>query len=231
MDGPNSAIASVLACGLPMVLWSVLVDKVHRNPSTGIDWALRRPWRETVDISLTKLAGMWATWGLIALIYATMRYYWEGNYAFSMNLLETVAPWLLLVSVPYMLWLDRRMVEPRDGCWQFGRWLIAPGRAGRRPGDRSSFACVGREGFFTAFMLSIVPGNFSSLVTVPMSEVLANPYMTGLWAINFLYLDRRPYRDGRLYPDAEAARRAYPHRQLLRHGDGSPRSSVIRPSS
>ena len=23
--------------------------------------------------------------------------------------------------------LDRRMVEPRDGCYQFGRWLIAPG--------------------------------------------------------------------------------------------------------
>ncbi len=89
MSGPNSAIASVLACGVPMVLWSVFIDKVHRNPSTGIDWAQRRPWRETVDISLTKLAGLWATWGIIALIYATMRYYWEGNYAFSMNLLET----------------------------------------------------------------------------------------------------------------------------------------------
>ena len=35
MSGPNSAIASVLACGVPMVLWSVFVDKVHRNPSTG----------------------------------------------------------------------------------------------------------------------------------------------------------------------------------------------------
>ncbi|MDK2760430.1 MAG: protein-S-isoprenylcysteine methyltransferase [Sphingopyxis sp.] len=188
MDGPNSAIASVLACGVPMVLWSVLVDKVHRNPSTGIDWAQRRPWRDTIDISLTKLAGLWATWGLIALIYATMRYYWEGNYAFSMNLLETVAPWLLLVSVPYMLWLDRRMIEPRDGCWQFGRWLIAPGQPvdGRAIGHHLRAWTV--KGFFTAFMLSIVPGNFSSLVTVPMSEVFANPYMTGLWAINFLYL-------------------------------------------
>lgn len=188
MSGPNSAIASVLACGVPMVLWSVFVDKVHRNPSTGIDWSQRRPWRETLDISLTKLAGMWATWGLIALIYATMRYYWEGNYAYSMNLLETVAPWLLLVSVPYMLWLDRRMIEPRDGCWQFGRWLIAAGQ----PVDGRAIAHHLRawavKGFFTAFMLSIVPGNFSALVTVPISEVTANPYLTGLWSINFLYL-------------------------------------------
>lgn len=188
MNGPNSAIASVLACGVPMVLWSVFVDKVHRNPSTGIDWAQRRPWRETIDISLTKLAGLWATWGLIALIYATMRYYWEGNYAFSMNLLERVVPWLLLVSVPYMLWLDRRMIEPRDGCYQFGRSLIAPGQPvdGRAIGHHLRAWAV--KGFFTAFMLSIVPGNFSALVTVPMSEILANPYQTGIWTINFLYL-------------------------------------------
>lgn len=193
MDGPNSAIASVFACGVPMVLWSVFVDKVHRNPSTGLDWAQRRPWRETIDISLTKLAGLWATWALIAGFYATMRYYWEGNYAFSMDLLERVAPWLLLVSVPYMLWLDRRMIEPRDGCYQFGRWLIAPKKpGGSQPVDGRAIAHHFRawavKGFFTAFMLSIVPGNFSSLVAVQTSEVLANPYMTGIWAINVLYL-------------------------------------------
>jgi protein-S-isoprenylcysteine O-methyltransferase Ste14 len=188
MNGPNSAIASVLACGIPMVLWSVFVDKVHRNPSTGIDWAKRRPWRETIDISLTKLAGLWTTWGLIALIYATMRYYWEGNYAFSMNLLETVAPWLLLVSVPYMMWLDRRMIEPRDGCYQFGRLLIAPGQPidGRAIGHHLRAWAV--KGFYTAFMLSIVPGNFHDLVNVSMEDVTANPYMMGFWSIMLLYL-------------------------------------------
>ncbi|WP_260583927.1 methyltransferase family protein [Sphingopyxis sp. PET50] len=193
LSGPNSAIASVLACAIPMVLWSVFVDKVHRNPSTGIDWAQRRPWRETLDISLTKLTGLWATWAMIALTYATMRYYWEGQYEFSMELLERVAPWLLLISVPYMLWLDRRLIEPRDGCYQFGRWLVAPKkREGGQPVDGRAighhFRAWGVKGFFTAFMLSIVPGNFASLVTVEMSEVLANPYMTGLWAINLLYL-------------------------------------------
>ncbi len=188
LSGPNSAIASVLACGVPMVLWSVFVDKVHRNPSTGIDWSMRRPWRETLDISLTKLAGLWATWALIALIYATMRYYWQGNYAFSMNLLERVAPWLLLVSAPYMLWLDRRMVEPRDGCWHFGRWLIAPGQPVDGKAIRHHLRAWAVKGFFTAFMLSIVPGNFSALVSVPMHELFANPYATAIWTINLLYL-------------------------------------------
>src|SRR3546814_5418697 len=96
-----------------------------------------------------------------------------------MNRLEAVAPWSLLVSVPYMLWLDRRMIEPCDGCWQFGRWLIAPGQPvdGKAIGHHLRAWAV--KGFFTAFMLSVVPGNFSALVTVPLSEVTANPYLTG----------------------------------------------------
>ncbi len=38
MDGPYAALIALLACGIPMVAWSLLVDRVHRNPSTGIDW-------------------------------------------------------------------------------------------------------------------------------------------------------------------------------------------------
>src|SRR3546814_11788417 len=71
--------------------YTTLFRSVHHNPSTGIDWSLRRPWRETIDISLTKLAGLWATWALIAFAYAMMRYYWEGNYAFAMDLLVLAA--------------------------------------------------------------------------------------------------------------------------------------------
>ena len=62
MNGPHAGFAAVIACGLPMSLWSLLVDKVHRNASTGIDWnAPPRPWRSVLDISLVKIAGLWAT--------------------------------------------------------------------------------------------------------------------------------------------------------------------------
>lgn len=188
LSGPNSAIASVLACGLPMVLWSIFVDKVHCNPSTGIDWSMRRPWRETIDISLTKLAGLWTTWALLAGIYATMRFYWEDPYLFSMELLEQVVPWLLLVSVPYMLWLDRRMVNPRDACYAFGRFLVAPGAPvdGRLIGNHLRAWAV--KGFYTAFMLSIVPGNFADLATVDISQLVGNPFEIAKWSIFFFYL-------------------------------------------
>ena len=60
MEGPLAALVALFACGVPMVLWSLLVDKVHRNPSTGIDWdATPRSFAETSDISLDKIVGLW----------------------------------------------------------------------------------------------------------------------------------------------------------------------------
>ena len=62
MDGPYAGIAATFACGIPMILWSLLVDRVHRNPSTGIDWDNPpRPLKQTLDISIIKLTGYWAT--------------------------------------------------------------------------------------------------------------------------------------------------------------------------
>lgn len=165
MDGPHAGMAAVLACGVPMVLWSLLVDKVHRRPSTGIDWARPKPWRDTLDISLLKLAGLWATWGLIALCYMTAHWYWQGAYRYVMDLLAAAAPWLVGLSIPYVLWLDRRLVEPRDGAYALGQWLLA-GSAGKpEPGAIADHARAWAvKGFFLAFMLSIVPGNFADMI-------------------------------------------------------------------
>jgi hypothetical protein len=68
-SGPNAALCSLVACGAPMILWSLLVDKVHRNPDNGIDWTSPpRPLRESLDTSIVKIAGLWATWAAIACV-------------------------------------------------------------------------------------------------------------------------------------------------------------------
>ena len=65
----NGALLALLACGVPMVLWSLLVDKVHRRASTGIDWdGPPRPLSEALDFSLVKIAGLWATWAGIGFL-------------------------------------------------------------------------------------------------------------------------------------------------------------------
>src|SRR5436190_22303260 len=65
MTGPLAALCALAACGLPMVLWAIFVDKVHRNESTGIDWdSPPRKLKQIADVSIAKLAGLWGIWAI-----------------------------------------------------------------------------------------------------------------------------------------------------------------------
>ncbi len=188
MDGPYSALAACFACGVPMVIWSLLMDKVHLRPSTGIDWQAPKPLKETFDISLVKLTGLWATWGIIATIYCVGRWYWTGQYQFSMQMMEVAAPWLFVLSVPYVLLMDRFTIEPRDGAWHFGQLLIG----GKREYDRQEIYHHLRawavKGFFLAFMISIVPGGFGELVRLDINELAGDPVAISGWLITAMFV-------------------------------------------
>ncbi|UVO52440.1 DUF1295 domain-containing protein [Sphingomonas sp. SUN019] len=187
MDGSYAALVNVAACALPMIAWSVFVDKVHRNPSTGIDWASPKPLKDTLDISLTKLAGLWATWAGITLIYATGRFYWGGNFLFAMELFQTLAPALFVLSIPYVLWLDRYLIEPKDGAWSLGAWLMGTGE----PDKEAIFNHLrswGVKAFFLAFMVAIVPPGFGDFVRTPSFGLLADPVRLAQWLITFMFV-------------------------------------------
>ncbi|WP_293880270.1 isoprenylcysteine carboxylmethyltransferase family protein [Sphingomonas sp.] len=188
LSGPFAALTNVAACGIPMVLWSLLVDRVHRNPSTGIDWdSPARSLAQSLDTSLSKLAGLWATWALIACIYAISRFYWTGNYLFAMKLLIVAAPVLFVLSVPYILWIDTRLKHPHDGAWALGQWLMGSG-----PFDRAAIADHLRswavKGFYLAFMLSIVPGGFGEVVARPWAEIVSSPVAITNYLISFMFV-------------------------------------------
>jgi len=188
LAGPYSALAALAACGVPMVFWSLAVDKVHRNPSTGIEWGRRpRRARATIEISLTKLAGLWASWGLIAVAYCIGRWYWDGGYLFAMRCFAFAAPLLVLLSIPYVVWLDRRMIEPRDGAYAFGKLLLGQGKADREA-IHDHLRAWAVKGFFLAFMLSIVPPNFADVIVRPNEEIFANPVNFALWLIAFMFM-------------------------------------------
>ncbi len=188
MDGPYAALVNVVACGLPMVIWSLVVDKVHRNPSTGIDWSLNRPWRETIDTSLTKLAGLWFTWGGIALIYSVGRFYWEGNFTFAMWCLQTAAPVIFALSVPWVIWMDRKLTEPRDGAWAVGAWLLNLDEPVDKEAIWNHLRSWGVKAFFLAFMLAIVPGAFVEFVRADASALTSDPVALAQWLITFMFV-------------------------------------------
>jgi protein-S-isoprenylcysteine O-methyltransferase Ste14 len=193
MVGPLAGLTAVVACGVPMVLWAVLVDKVHRNPSTGIDWdSPPRPLRETSDISLAKIAGLWGIWAIIGSLYCIARWYWDGAYLFAMYVLGLAVVPMLLLSVPYVFWLDRRLREPKDGAWHFGQLLI--GRADRA--DKVQIQHFLRawtvKGFFTAFMISIVPGNpdggWYGMVATDSAWITESPVHLANWLIGAMFV-------------------------------------------
>ncbi len=176
MAGPLAALTALVACAGPMVIWSLLVDKVHLSPSTGIDWDRPpRPRAETIDISIAKLVGLWAIWGVIGCLYCIGRWYWRDPYLFSMQVFTLLALPLVVLSIPYVLWIDRRLAEPKDGAWHFGQLLIG------RPADveREQLFDFLRgwaiKGFFLAFMLAIVPGNWAGTVQAETDWILADP--------------------------------------------------------
>lgn len=186
MDGPHAGLAAVVACGLPMLLWSVLFDRVHRRPSTGIDWAAPRPLAATFEVSLVKLVGLWATWALAALCYMLLHWYWEGQYRFVMALMAGAAPWLVALSIPYMLWLDRRLKEPRDGTHAFGLWIIGQGSDPAAVADHLRAWAV--KAFFLAFMLAIVPANFTEMVHWRAADIAAGPATLAGFLIALLFV-------------------------------------------
>ena len=188
MDGPYAALVNVAACGVPMALWAVFVDKVHRNPSTGIDWDNPKPWRATLDVSITKLAGLWLTWAGIALVYGVERFYWEDRFQFSMWCMMWAAPVLFVASIPYTLWLDRYLTEPKDGCWALGAWLMGLNEPFESEAIFAHLRSWGVKMFFTAFMLAIVPGGFGQFIRGDVSVVLHDPVALANWLITFMFL-------------------------------------------
>lgn len=192
LSGPYAALAAMVFTALPMVLWSVLVDKVHLRPSTGLDWSRTRPLAETLPISVVKLSGLWATWAILAAFYSLARWYWNGSYLFAMEVLTFAAAPLVALSIPYVIWLDRHQVNPRDGTWQFGAFVLGGGLIGREAWDGAQIAKHWRawiiKGFFGAFMISILPGGFAQVVEADPAQFFGNPVQFVMVLVTLLFV-------------------------------------------
>lgn len=192
LSGSYAALAAMLFTAVPMAAWSVLVDKVHLRPSTGIDWSIRRPLADVMPVAVIKLVGLWATWALIAAFYALARWYWTGNYLFSMEVLSIAIFPLVMLSVPYVIWLDRYLVDPRDGAFHFGAFVAGGGIAGRDGWEGAAIARHWRawaiKGFFGAFMISILPPGFAQVVEASPQQILGNPVEFAMLLVTLLFL-------------------------------------------
>lgn len=187
LSGPHSALLAMTLTGLAMAAWSVFVDKVHRHASTGIDWSRARPLAEVLDVSVTKLVGLWLTWLIIGACYALGRWYWDGQYLFAMGVLGAAVIPMAVLSVPYVMWLDRYLVEPRDQAWHFGAMLS--GREAWQPGEvKRHWRAWIIKGFFAAFMISILPPGFAAVVEADLGQIAGDPVRIGIILFELLFV-------------------------------------------
>lgn len=147
---------------------------------------------ESLPVSVVKLSGLWATWALLAAFYALARWYWNGSYLFAMEVLTFAAAPLVALSIPYVVWLDRHMVNPRDGTWHFGAFLLGLGVIGRETWDGAQIAKHWRawaiKGFFGAFMISILPPGFAQVVEADPAQLLGNPVQFVMLLVTLLFV-------------------------------------------
>ncbi|MFA6218554.1 MAG: isoprenylcysteine carboxylmethyltransferase family protein [Erythrobacter sp.] len=187
MAGPHAALVGLLAAALPMALWSVMVEKVHLRASTGLDWKLPRIRRPKRAVTLTKLFGVWATWAVIGALYGLCRWYWTGPYVFAIDVLKWAAIPLAVLSVPYLFWIDRYLVEQRDHAWHFGALLLMR-RGWRARAVATHWRSWIIKGFFTAFMISIIPFSFERVVLADFGEIARRPERMATIAIEAMFM-------------------------------------------
>jgi len=170
-----------------MALWSILVDRVHRNPSTGLDFSAPRPLSETLATTKVKLAGLYATWAVIALLYFSFRTYRDADYNLYFGVLLGLGPVILTAAIVYVFYVDRYMRDPHDTLWHAGQWVL--GRDGTDPEMLREHARSWTiKGFFLALMFAGTPGQLTFVTDVSLANILANPADAALWAIELMFL-------------------------------------------
>lgn len=190
VDAPPAwrPLVCLAATAAPMMLWAIVRERVHREAPAGLDWTRARPLGEAAQTTAVKLVGLWATWAAIAAAYWALRVFHTPAYGYAFDLARAAAPPAVLLSVPYVLLVDRRMAEPRDGLWHAGAWLL--GRGGEV--DRGALADHARawlvKGFFLVFMLTVLPASVTWATSQPLGKVFVDPTQAAAWLIALMFV-------------------------------------------
>lgn len=183
-----ASLVCLAACAVPMILWSVAVEKVHRNPGTGIDFSCCRPFSDTLRTTAVKLAGLWFTWAAIAAFYWGFRWYAGAQFAYYFAIISATIPYLLLLSVAYVFFVDRRLRDPYDELWHVGKWVLGDWKGIDSEKLRDYARGWFIKAFFLAFMFSLLPRLITDIVVPNQADVFASLTTFVTWAIQFMFL-------------------------------------------
>jgi len=117
---PMMALCAAVA--IPVITFDVLILKVHKRSTTGIDWD--RDFKPAWSRVATKLLGFVATLAPFAVAYWVFPEYNGAFYDPFYHLLRNFGPGLTAASILYFVVVDGHMKQPYDAYWQIGRALL-----------------------------------------------------------------------------------------------------------
>ena len=110
------------AVAVPVIVLDVLVLKVHKRASTGLDW--EREFAPSLERVILKVAGLVLTLAPFVCAYWAFPEYNSPFYNPFYNLLLRFWPGLTASAILYIVVVDGHMKQPKDALWQLGRVLV-----------------------------------------------------------------------------------------------------------
>jgi hypothetical protein len=181
----TQSILVLLSVAVPMIVWSVLVERVHLNPTTGLDFSAPRPLAVAWETTRVKLVGLYVTWLVLGLAYFTLGMFRKESYEFFFALTMLLLPVLVIGAVPYLLLVDRYMRQPEDTLWHAGQWVI--GGRGDPEVVQEHCRIWLIKGLFLSLMCAVLPQQIVQVTGIDPAETFADPARLAVWALFVLY--------------------------------------------
>lgn len=118
----NQAVFILLSVTLPILIIEIVVYRVHRRSSTGLDWQI--PIIFIKPRIIIKYIGFISTLLFVAFWYWLFPEYHGSFYDPFWEFLKDYGTWILILSPLYFAYVDARMREPKDAYWQLGCCLL-----------------------------------------------------------------------------------------------------------
>ena len=181
--------ATTFACLLLALALPMLAAELYLNRGAVFDGKLSPP--NTARVAI-KLYGLAVTVALIALAYWVFPIYRQQASAL-LSVLPIFAAPIALLSLPYVLFVDRKMQSPEDGLYMAG--LAALGQWGRIDTSLLQQYLLGWlvKAFFGPLMLWYAWQDFDLLLRSPAEIIQSRPYgwydyaYDIVWFIDVLY--------------------------------------------
>ena len=143
------------------MLLELFVTRVHRRPSTGLDWS--RPARPSVRRIVLKLLGLSLTLGLVVAAHAIFRVFSFDELSVTVGIAKLLAPVAAALTVLYVALVDGRQTDPEDAYHELGAMAagLRPIRLTPRLRDHAVGWAV--KAFFLPIMLYYLAANATRL--------------------------------------------------------------------